>query len=111
MANLMNQIEKTEKAQKAKRAKAQAHAAQEIRVNDELRIVRVDEYNWQIQKQKAGDWKPWPRDNFYGRLPDALLALPATMLGEDARGSLADVQRSLAGIVEEVALAVRMSRI
>jgi hypothetical protein len=94
-------------AQEAKKAKAKDRAAQAIQIELGLRVARVDEYNWQIQRLAKGKWAPWPRENYYGTLPNALKALPATLLGAEASGTLANVERRVRAISEAIDSAIR----
>ena len=81
----------SEKAKEAKAANKAKFESQTIRVNDDWQIVRSDALNWEIQYQ--GKFK-----GYYGRILDALKALPHKMLDEQSNNSLADVQRGLDAI-------------
>lgn len=98
------------KALEAKKARRQSRALQAIRIEDGLRVARVDEFNWQIQKQTDGQWKPWPRENYFGRLPDAFKAIPATVLSQETLSSLANVQRRINDVLAAIEKAVTIAR-
>ena len=78
-----------------------------IQINKQWRIQATDSLNWQIQKLKSGKWIPWSgRDNFYGRLPDALSALPATLLQDADQKTLQGILDALKGIRNDIAEAM-----
>jgi hypothetical protein len=75
-----------------------------VQINKNWRILNTDSFNWQIQKLKGGKWGPWSgRDNFYGRVTDALNALPATMLQDMDQKTLQGILDALKGIREDIA--------
>ena len=92
------------KIKASKAAKRQAFGAQTIEIGQDWRIIRADEFNWEIQHK--GKFK-----GFYGKLPDALHALPASMLGEAAKNSLAEVVRGQKAIQATIEAAVQRLRI
>ena len=75
---------RVEKMQASRKANSAKYAGQVIHVDDDWKIVRADEYNWEIQKK--GKFK-----GYYGKLTEALKALNAHMLGDKAKGSLEDL--------------------
>jgi hypothetical protein len=84
---------RSEKMQETKARKAAEYDAQTVRIDENWKIIRVDELNWEIQFK--GKFK-----GYYPTISSALKALPAKMLSETARNSLADVLRSQDAIVE-----------
>ena len=79
----------------AKVANAKRFEAQTVSVDENWRVRRDDEFNWVNEEKVNGKWI---FRGFFGKLPAALMALPATMLGEQASGSLNDVLETLKGI-------------
>ena len=96
--------ERLAKAKATKEAKRQGFDQQTIRINQDWKIIRFDELNWQVQ------FKGKSKGHYY-RLPDAFQSLPATMLGEEAKNSLADCQRMLLAIREDVNKAMQVARL
>lgn len=71
--------------------------SQTIRIDENWKIIRADELNWQIV------YKGKER-GYYGKLSHAFLALVDKMLGEEAKGSLAtctDIIRAIQVKIEE----------
>lgn len=83
------------KALETKKAKTAQFASQTIKVDDNWKIVRADELNWEVQFK--GKFK-----GYFGRLIDAFRALPAKMLGEEAQGTVADLTGLQKAINEHV---------
>lgn len=86
------------KTKETKAANRERFDAQTIKIDEQWRIVRVDEYNWQVQRNE----KPWPHVNYYGTLFSAMKALPATMLHLEAKNSVAEVRRLTIGIADKI---------
>jgi hypothetical protein len=92
-------MSKGDKIKATKHAKAQARAAQTIKIDDNWSIVRIDDLNWQIRHRR----QRLPFDRWYfGTLRGAFLALPDKMLGEEAKGAIADVSRCYTCFCESV---------
>lgn len=87
----MSTTERTAKTRATKEAKRSAFAAQTIEIDNDWRVIRADELNWELQYQ--GKFK-----GFYNNLGEAFRSIPAKMLTAAAKNSLADVQRSLQAI-------------
>jgi hypothetical protein len=92
--------ERRQKAAQTQAALAAAYAAQTIVIDKNWQIRRVDALNWEIQF-KGQFW------GYYGTLPDALRTLPAKMLGEAAKNSLADVLGSQKAILATIEQAIK----
>lgn len=91
----MNPKPDREKIVAAKAAKAAARAEQIIEINEEWRIVRADEWNWEIKfKGKS--------KGYYGRLRHAFEALADKMIDQKPCNSVALVLNELKGIREVV---------
>jgi hypothetical protein len=88
------------KIKAAKDAAKARRLSQTIAVDENWRIVRADALNWEIQYK--GESK-----GYYGQLENALKALPAKLLHETAKNSLAEIQRSLEAIREAVVKAIQ----
>jgi hypothetical protein len=86
---------RVEKMQASRKANTQRFAGQVIVVDDEWRIIRVDEYNWEIQKK--GKFK-----GYYGKITEALKALNGHMLGDKAKSSLEDILELQKAIVDKI---------
>ena len=78
-----------------KKAKADRFNAQTITVNDEWRIRRADELNWEVQYK--GKFH-----GFYGSVSGAVRSLPDKMLGEAAGGTLNDLSGRLRAISDTI---------
>ena len=61
-------------------------ASQVILIDENWQIRRADQWNWETRQKVNGTWR---FVGFYGRLPAALMALPAHALGVEAQNSLA----------------------
>lgn len=72
------------KAHQARAVRKSALKTQVVTVDPHWRIVRFDEFNWQIQYK--GEFK-----GYYSHLLDALKALPTKMLDTQAQGTLEQV--------------------
>src|ERR1035437_6248277 len=70
-------------------------ASQVISIDENWQIRRADQWNWEIRQKVNGNWR---FVGFYGRLPAALMALPAHALGVEAKDSLAACIEILKGI-------------
>lgn len=90
---------RTEKAQATRQAKKAAFAAQTVTIDPNWRILRADPLNWEIQYK--GKFQ-----GYYGTIANALKALPAKMLDEQAKGTLNDVLRSVEGITATIDKAI-----
>jgi hypothetical protein len=90
------------RGRKTSDTKRARRAAQVIIIDDDWEVRRADRLNWQI-RYKGKQY------GFYGTLPSAFQALPSKMLSEEASGTLADIKRSLRGIVERVESAFTLS--
>ena len=90
----MRKIKETRDAQKA------AFESQTITIDENWRIIRSDIMNWEVQFN--GEF--W---GYFGSVASAFQALPAKMLSEEARGTVANVQRTLNGIVERIEKAMK----
>lgn len=77
-----------------------------VNIGEDLRIVRKDEYNWQIQRLQKKQWLPWPHTNYYGTLVGALKSIPATLMQTSDKNSLQAILRGLRGIQETIETAV-----
>lgn len=96
-------MDKYEKIKAAKAAKRERMQSQAVTIDDNWRILRSDELNWEIQ------YKPkdkWTFQGYYGTISGALRALPAKMLNEVAKNDLADVLRSVEGISATIERAI-----
>jgi hypothetical protein len=99
MTRLKKVMTKGDKIKATKRAKAAAREAQIIKVDENWSIVRIDDLNWQIRHAK----QRLPFDKWYfGTLRGAFLALPDKMIGEEAKGAIADVSRCYRRFCESV---------
>lgn len=87
--------ETKQKMAAAKAAKRSQFAEQTIVIDDQWQIIRSDELNWELQFQ--GKFK-----GYYGSIAGALKALPVKSLGEQVNNSLADLQRTLIAICENI---------
>ena len=90
---------KQEKALATRQAKKAQMESQTITIDDDWRILRADPLNWEIQYK--GKFQ-----GYYGTIPAALRVLPAKMLGEQAKGTLSDVLRSLEGVTATIEKAI-----
>jgi hypothetical protein len=89
---------------KAGRDAASAHYAQQtIKIDENWTIKRGDELNWQIFKK--GKFY-----GFYGSLQGAFMALPAAMLGEEAKNSLQLILESQNDINRRIVAAISNAR-
>lgn len=99
--------ERLKKAHETKAANSAKFAAQIVTVDDNWRIVRADEFNWEIQHRIKGDWKS---SGHYGRLTVALNALDGKMLGEEAKGSLNELiamQKAIVEVIDQAAKSLK----
>src|SRR5262245_62819702 len=88
---------KSEKIKATLKAKAEKFRSQTINVDENWSIVRLDELNWQIRhKDQRAPYNKW----FFGTLRGALLALPDTAIGEEAKNAIADVSRCYGDLCE-----------
>ena len=71
--------------QACRKANADKFENQVITVDENWQILRADQWNWEI-RQKVSE--KWVFKGYYGKLNSALMALPAHMLGEQAKDSL-----------------------
>lgn len=83
------------KIQAANAAKSASFKDQIITIDENWRIIRFDERNWQVE------YKGRPM-GFHGSSINALKALPGKMLSESSRGSLYAVYRTAQAIVEKI---------
>lgn len=98
------------KARESFRKSRAMRREQTILIDSEWRLVRIDEFNWQIQyggKNEQG----FKARGFYSSLLTALSALPAKMLSEEAKNSLATVLDAQKGILERIEKAVRLAEL
>ena len=86
---------RAEKMKVAKDAKKDEYSKQIVKIDDVWTVLRADERNWLITR-KGKEW------GFFGTFQDALAALPAKMLGDEVKNSLADVLGSVKGIRERI---------
>jgi hypothetical protein len=93
--------EQREKASATREANAKRWAEQTITVDENWRIVRADDYNWEIQFHRKFY-------GYYGNLLHAFQALPAKMLGEAAKSSLATLIDTQKGICETIEKTLRL---
>jgi len=91
--------ETKQKMLRAKAAKKERHRSQTIAVDKDWRILRSDELNWEVQYK--GKFQ-----GYYPNVTSALVAIPAKMLDEQARGGLADVLRDVQAIREMIDKAI-----
>lgn len=92
-------MDRKQKAAATRQKKKAAQDQQVIVINDKWKIVRLDELNWAVvfsgkhpitgERQDAK--QPW----VYGKLIDALLALPHKMLDEGQKKTLADILKDV----------------
>ena len=68
-----------------RKANADKFDKQVISVDENWQIRRADQWNWEI-RQKVSE--KWVFKGYYGKLNSALMALPAHMIGEQAKDSL-----------------------
>ncbi len=94
---------KQEKALATRQAKKEQMQSQTVTIDENWRILRSDELNWEIQFHQRDKWT---FQGYYGTISSALKALPAKMLSEIAKGSLSDVLRSLEGITATIEKAI-----
>lgn len=90
-----------EKARQARAESKKYRASQAIPISDKWRIVRKDEYNWEIQHKKEGKWTFF---GYYGNLVDAFKDLARKMLNKVATGDISDVlaqQREINRTIEQ----------
>jgi hypothetical protein len=87
------------KIQAAKAASKARHNSQAITIGKNWKVLRADAMNWMIQYK--GEFY-----GYYGKLSHALNDLPVKMLGEEAKNSLQEVQRSLQAIHETIKKAI-----
>lgn len=89
------------KIQASRASNKDARKTQEIIINKKWKIARLDEYNWAIIR-KGHEKYPW----YYGRLLDALLAIPDKILDEGQMKTMEDILKS----VHEVASTINTLR-
>ena len=94
--------EQQQKTLATKRKKRARFDAQTIKIDQDWTVRRADELNWELLYQ--GQFK-----GYYARLCNALDALPAKMLDEVAKNSLADVYQSVRAIQETLSKALDAS--
>jgi hypothetical protein len=88
------------KAHAAQKAQAAQFAAQVIVIDPNWRIRRMDRWNWEIQYK--GRFY-----GYYGRLLNALQALPAKMLDAEVLTSLATITDRQQAINSQIATALK----
>lgn len=89
--------ETRKKAKESREAQTKFFASQIIKLNDNWKIIRDDEWNWAIIR-KGHEKYPW----FYGKLSDALLSLPHKILDEKQIKDIKDVNRALDEIKQSI---------
>ena len=75
-------------------------ADQTIVINQHWKIVRADEYNWEVRHK--GKFY-----GFYGKLLHAFMALEGKMLGAEAKDSLAACISIHRGVVAKIEMALK----
>jgi hypothetical protein len=88
-------MNRAQKISATKAAKAAEFKNQAIQIDDNWRVIRADELNWELRfkGQFAG---------YYGTIADAFKALPAKMLSAAAKNSIADVLQCQAAIIKSI---------
>lgn len=105
----MNFKARSEKRLQTEAAQKRLWASQTITVDEDWRIIRLDQLNWQIQQFTKTEAHPdgeWQERGFYGKLPEALQALSGKMLGERAQSSLQDTLELLKDIKRSILMAL-----
>lgn len=88
------------KARATNEARKAEFAAQVIKIDDDWRIIRADEYNWEIQRKLKFY-------GFYGCLTRAFEAVAGKMLDSEAKDSLQAALESHRAIILRVAMALK----
>jgi hypothetical protein len=96
-----DRIAKAKATRLAKKVDRQANSIEIL----PYRIVRVDDYNWQIQGPKLRT-----DGHFFFDIATALKALPATLLNAEAKNSLAVVLERLTAIDATIDRAIREAK-
>lgn len=78
--------------------------SQTIQVDDDWRIIRADEMNWEVQYK--GQFK-----GYFGRLVNALQDIPHKMLSKQAKGSIDELIGIMRRIETEVTTAMRINKL
>ena len=91
------------KIQASRQSRAAEFAAQIIKVDENWIVQRADEFNLEIVHRRSGRWQFY---GYFGTLISAFNALPAKMLGEEAKISLNQVIESQKAINERIAMAL-----
>ena len=84
----------------AKAAKSAGFASQVVTINDDWKIVRADENNWEVRHKGKFN-------GYFGTLTAAFKAIPAKMLDEQAKGSLNQVLEGQKAIVATIETALK----
>lgn len=100
----MNKKERSEKAIETKRLKREGFQNQTIEIDDNWRILRADELNWEVQFKRIGTG--WQFEGYYCTLLGAFSSLLDKMLGEEARSTLADIQERQKAILAKIEEAI-----
>jgi hypothetical protein len=80
-------------------------ASQTITIDENWSIVRLDERSWQIRNKRA-EKDGFDNENYFGSLFSALNGLPADILNDEGKTSLAFIVDCQKGIRARIAQAV-----
>ncbi len=97
---MKNQKDRVAKMQAAKAEKSATFSKQKINIATGWTIQRFDELNWEIppSKQRGGGPVSW----YYGKLIDALYAVPDRMLNQGDKFTLSDILKQYREIREVI---------